>query len=132
MIEYSPSVDSQSECPELAHVAKWLPCAIVPSVRSLTHISLEKWAPFRRRYFQTHFRELEVFHFYSNFTEGPIGNKPVLVKIMAWRRTRIGPLSEPMLTHICKHHVSTQLNGLYVVHNVGGIDNSVTQLLPGV
>ena len=37
--------------------------------------------------------------------KGPINNIPALVQIMAWRRSGIKPLSEPMmvslLTHIC-------------------------------
>ena len=32
------------------------------------------------------------------YSEGPIGNKPALVQVMAWRRTDEKPLSEPMLT----------------------------------
>ena len=31
--------------------------------------------------------------------KGPIGNKPALVQIMAWRRIGDRPLSEPMLLH---------------------------------
>ena len=37
--------------------------------------------------------------------KGPINNIPVLIKIMAWRRSGDKPLSEPMMvslpTHIC-------------------------------
>ena len=39
------------------------------------------------------------FEFSLKFVHrSPIDNKPVLVQVMAWRRTGDKPLSEPMLT----------------------------------
>ena len=75
------------------------------------HIEAEtKWTPFRRRHFQTHFRQwifslipikvsLKFVH------KGLINNIPASVKIMAWRQPGDKPSSEPIMvglpTHIC-------------------------------
>ena len=63
--------------------------------------------------------------------KGPISNIPVLVQIMAWRRTGGKPLSEPMLasllTHICvtrpqwvnellRNDLGPPSNALIIVH----------------
>ena len=68
-----------------------------------------KWTPFRRRHFQLHFLEWNVWipiKISLKFVpKGPINNIPALVQIMAWCRPGDEPLSELMmvslLTHIC-------------------------------
>ena len=35
----------------------------------LTHVSLDKWQPFRRQYFNVHFHEWKVLYFELSFTE---------------------------------------------------------------
>ena len=35
--------------------------------------------------------------------EGPINNIPALVQIMAWRRSGVKPLSEPMMVSLLTH-----------------------------
>ena len=66
-----------------------------------THLPWTKLPPFRRRHFQMHFMN-DIFciliHISLKFVpKGPIGNKLMLVRVMAWRRTGDKPLSEPML-----------------------------------
>ena len=46
--------------------------------------------------------------FHWSFPKGPINNMPVLVQIMAWRRTGDKPLSEPMMA---------QFNDAYMRHS---------------
>ena len=81
---------------------------------SLCHLAFntlkprQKWPPFRRRYFQTHFLEWKCISIEISLKfvpKGPVNNIPALVQMMAWRRPGDKPLSEPMminlLTHIC-------------------------------
>ena len=77
---------------------------------SVYHIEAEtKWTPFRRRYFQVHFLNENVWipiKISLKFVpKGPINNITSLVQMMVWRRPGAKPLSEPMmvslLTHIC-------------------------------
>ena len=74
------------------------------------HIEAEtKWTPFRRRYFQMHFVEWNIWNPINISLKfvpmGQINNIPALAQIMAWRRLCGKPLSEPimvsLLTHIC-------------------------------
>ena len=75
----------------------------------LTHWGRDKWTPFRRRHFQTHFLEWKYYNLIKislKFVpKGPIYNNPAMVQIMAWRRPGDKSLSEPMMvslpTHIC-------------------------------
>ena len=68
-----------------------------------------KWTPFRRRHFQKHFLNENVWISIKiplKFVPKVwIKNIPALVQIMAWHRLGDKPLSEPMmvcsLTHIC-------------------------------
>ena len=56
-----------------------------------------KWPPFRRRYFQMHFREWKciLIQIWQKFVpKGPIDNKWALVQVMAWRRMGNKPLSD--------------------------------------
>ena len=69
----------------------------------LTHLPWTKWPPFRRRHFQTHFREWQFYLISIRISlkfvpNGPIYNKAVLVQVKAWRLTGDNPLPEPMLT----------------------------------
>ena len=81
---------------------------------SLCHLAFntlkprQKWPPFRRRYFQTHFLEWKCISIEISLKfvpKGPVNNIPALVQMVAWRRPGDKPLSEPMminlLTHIC-------------------------------
>ena len=69
----------------------------------------KKWTPFRRRHFQVHFLEWNVWILIKismKFVpKGPMNNIPALVQIMAWCRPGNKPLSELMMvsltTHIC-------------------------------
>ena len=62
------------------------------------------------------------FYFNSNFTEvvstGPIDNEPVLVPVMAWRRTGDKPLHEPTMTQFTdaymRHYLVDELTNLLV------------------
>ena len=75
----------------------------------LTHWGRDKWTPFRRRHFQCIFLNENVWipiKISLRFVpKVPINTIPVLVQILAWRRSGDKPLSEPMmvslLTHIC-------------------------------
>ena len=63
----------------------------------------QKWQPFCRRHFQTHFHEWKGFLFWFEFRfkfvpMRPINNIPALVQIMALCQPGDKPLSEPMLT----------------------------------
>ena len=84
-------------------VGLWVGCGV-------WHIEAEtKWTPFRRRHFQVHLLNENVWITIQNslkfVPKGPINNIPALVQIMAWRRPGDNPLSEPMMfrlpTHIC-------------------------------
>ena len=60
------------------------------------------WQPFRRRYFQMHFRDFFfnlglTFH-WCFIPKGAVNNNQALVQIMARRRIGDEPVSEPMLT----------------------------------
>ena len=80
--------------------AAWpMAAELIPVYVDLTYIPWTKWLPFRRRYFQMHFREWKVFIFWSIFHWSLflINNKPPLAYIMAWRRKGDKPLSKPML-----------------------------------
>ena len=83
--------------------------SVLPLRFDLTHWGWEKWTPFRRRHFQMHFLNKNVWIPIKVSLEfvpkGPINNMLALVQIMAWRRPGDKPLSEPMTvslpTHIC-------------------------------
>ena len=47
-----------------------------------------------------------LIEFSLNFVpKGPIDNKPVLVQVMAWRRTGDKPLTEPMMTQFNDEYI---------------------------
>ena len=92
---------------------------------SLTYWGQTKQTPFRRRHFQMHFLNENVWipiPISSKFIPmGAVNKVPALVQIMAWHRPGDKPLSKPMmvslLTHICvtrpqwvewHSHVNTQ------------------------
>ena len=47
--------------------------------------------------------------------KGPIDNKPALVQVMAWCRTRDKPLHEPMLTQFTDTYVALGGNEWMIV-----------------
>ena len=75
----------------------------------LTHWGRDKWTPFRRRQFQMHFLNENIWISITISMKfvpmGPINNIPTMVQIMAGRRPGDKPLSEPMVvslpSHIC-------------------------------
>ena len=95
------------------------------SGQTLSHLHLEKWPPFRRRYFQVHFHEWKWISnkIWLKFVlEGQIDNDTALIPIMAWRQAIIWNNTVPIHWSIyaalgqdgliCKHlhetHIFTQ------------------------
>ena len=73
-----------------------------------SHIEAEtKWPPFRRRQFQMHFFNENIWIWIKISLKFVlsiiIDYKPALVQIMAWRRPGDKPLSEPMLVTSLTH-----------------------------
>ena len=66
------SLSSQFEQSDVSKCWTWrdsYAAAVCAEVCSdLTHLALDKWLPFRRRYFQKHFHECKILYFDKNFT----------------------------------------------------------------
>ena len=71
---------------------------------ALTHWGRNKCTPFRRRHFEMHFFNENVWIpikiSLKLVPKGPINNIPAMVQIMAWRRPGDKPLSEPMMVNL--------------------------------
>ena len=70
------------------------PIQCITTLQYHYHIGAEtKWPTFPRRHFQMYFLEWKCLNSAYNFTlicsNGSINNMPALVRIMAWRRSRI-------------------------------------------
>ena len=63
----------------------------------LPHLPWTKWPSFHRQHFPMHFHECFDWKFTDVCSKGPIDNKSALIQVMAWRRTGVKPLPEPML-----------------------------------
>ena len=91
-----------------------------PHVNEFTTHEERKWPPFCRIYFQMNLWKLLYFDlkFNWNVFPGSINNEPVVVQIMAWRRTGDKPLSEPMMTLFTDGHLhrSASINYAYYCH----------------
>ena len=74
-----------------------------PSMKMLTHLPLDKIASVSQTIFSNAFSWMKNFVFFVLISlkfvpKGPIDNKSVLVKVMAWRRIGDKPLCETMFT----------------------------------
>ena len=88
-------------------------CALILyKLHELAHWGRDKWTPFRRRHFQVHFWNENVWipiNISLKFVlKGPINNITAFVQVMACRWPGDKPLSEPMVVRLPKHICATR------------------------
>ena len=88
-------------------------CALILyKPHELAHWGRDKWTPFRRRHFQVHFWNENVWipiNISLKFVlKGPINNITAFVQVMACRWPGDKPLSEPMVVRLPKHICATR------------------------